>query len=173
MALAKPELAPRPLYTWCEHPKTEIRWRRDGHGTWVRQCQTCGAQSGNALSGKAPEVLAIEGKPLFDETIAEVYAQNVKRYRELQHEEEQRRNEEKQRQWWAWYSSYLRSSQWKARREAVLERAKGLCEGCRRREALHVHHLTYEHVGDELLFELVALCKSCHRKLHPDKADHL
>jgi hypothetical protein len=29
-----------------------------------------------------------------------------------------------------------------------------------------VHHLNYDHWKDELLFELVALCFDCHRKVH-------
>ena len=40
-----------------------------------------------------------------------------------------------------------------------------MCEGCGVRRAAQVHHLTYEHVGDELLFELVAVCGQCHDRI--------
>src|SRR5690606_1665469 len=47
-----------------------------------------------------------------------------------------------------------------------MERAGWICEGCRTRPAEQVHHLTYSHVFDELLFQLVALCEPCHNKAH-------
>jgi 5-methylcytosine-specific restriction endonuclease McrA len=48
----------------------------------------------------------------------------------------------------------------------VIERADGLCEGCRSAEAVHVHHLTYKHCGNEFLWELVAICRECHERVH-------
>jgi hypothetical protein len=33
----------------------------------------------------------------------------------------------------------------------------------------HVHHLNYQRLGDEMLFDLVALCEGCHQKLHPHR----
>jgi hypothetical protein len=78
-------------------------------------------------------------------------------------------SEQKQREWWAWYSAYLKTPEWGAKRSAVIERANGLCEGCRQAPAVIAHHLTYAHAGNELLFELVAVCDTCHQKAHPDK----
>lgn len=60
----------------------------------------------------------------------------------------------------------MNSSEWKTRRRLVMERAKGLCEGCRQADAAEVHHLSYEHLGNEFLFELVALCRDCHSRVH-------
>src|SRR5687768_778426 len=65
-----------------------------------------------------------------------------------------------------WYKKYLASDDWKIKREAVLQRAGGFCEGCRSRMATQVHHLTYQHVGYEYLWELVAICRPCHDRLH-------
>ena len=70
---------------------------------------------------------------------------------------------------WDWYDDYLRSDAWQEKRRAVLKRANGICEGCGKALARHVHHLTYAHAGHELLFEMVALCEACHRICHPDK----
>lgn len=64
------------------------------------------------------------------------------------------------------YQEYLQSEDWWERRTLVMERAGGLCEGCRKVEPIDVHHLTYDHVTEELLYELVALCASCHEKAH-------
>jgi hypothetical protein len=66
------------------------------------------------------------------------------------------------------YSTYRKSPEWQAKRLKVLERAKGICEGCGDQPATVIHHLTYEHIYDELLFELVALCRGCHEKCHPE-----
>jgi hypothetical protein len=68
--------------------------------------------------------------------------------------------------WWAWYNDYLQSDDWKLKRRKVYDRCRGLCEGCRDRPVTQVHHLTYAHVGDELLYELVGLCDDCHEKAH-------
>jgi 5-methylcytosine-specific restriction endonuclease McrA len=68
-----------------------------------------------------------------------------------------------------WYASYLQSNAWLDRRDKVLDRAKGLCEGCRERPAQEVHHLSYDNVGAELLYQLVALCKGCHGIAHAGK----
>jgi hypothetical protein len=68
--------------------------------------------------------------------------------------------------WWTWYLDYLQSDAWKLRRRKVLERCDRLCEGCREEQITEVHHRTYAHVGDELLFELVGLCDACHAKAH-------
>jgi hypothetical protein len=68
--------------------------------------------------------------------------------------------------WWAWYNEYLNTDVWKARRRKVMDRCRGLCEGCREHPVTQVHHLTYAHVGDELLYELVGLCDACHEKAH-------
>lgn len=73
------------------------------------------------------------------------------------------------RAWHEWYRRYLLSSDWQMRREAVMQRAGGFCEGCRAHTATQVHHLTYDHVGYELLWELVAVCSDCHKRVHSQR----
>ena len=72
----------------------------------------------------------------------------------------------------SFWEKYLRSPQWKARRDARLRAVGYKCERCGINgpsARLEVHHLTYEHVGNEFLFELVALCHCCHERIHGDK----
>jgi hypothetical protein len=51
-------------------------------------------------------------------------------------------------------------------RRKVFERDGGQCTSCHSSKYLHVHHLTYERAGSELLSDLVTLCSSCHMKEH-------
>jgi len=68
------------------------------------------------------------------------------------------------------YADYLNSPEWKTRRDAVMDRCDGVCEGCRQRNADDVHHLTYRHIGREFLFQLVGLCRDCHTRWHEEEA---
>lgn len=67
------------------------------------------------------------------------------------------------------YSAYLQTDQWRAKRLKVLELANYVCEGCGDNRATEVHHLSYRHLGKELLWELKAVCSTCHDICHPDK----
>lgn len=68
------------------------------------------------------------------------------------------------------YCAYLHTDHWAEVRQKVMRRARGWCEGCGEHRATEVHHLTYDHVGNEMLFELVALCRECHEKLKGEAA---
>lgn len=73
--------------------------------------------------------------------------------------------------WKRWYAEvYLLSPEWKDRRDAVMRRARFICEGCLQREATQVHHRpeAYRQLrenGRELLCDLVALCDTCHEQV--------
>lgn len=64
------------------------------------------------------------------------------------------------------YQSYLNSPEWFALRLKVLARCNYMCEGCRSKPAEHVHHLTYAHIYNEFLWELVGVCNGCHKRVH-------
>jgi hypothetical protein len=63
------------------------------------------------------------------------------------------------------YYAYLESPEWKAKRDVVLCRDRFLCQACRAAKATEAHHLTYEHLGREPLFDLIAVCRSCNARL--------
>ena len=69
------------------------------------------------------------------------------------------------------YEEYLQSPMWREKRWRVLERCRGICEGCGNRGAREVHHLRYprgclpgseQWVRREKLYDLVGLCEVCH-----------
>ncbi len=65
-------------------------------------------------------------------------------------------------EWSERYAAYLRSSAWLEKRAAVLVRCGGVCESCDTAPATEVHHTTYDHVFNEPLWELRAVCAECH-----------
>jgi hypothetical protein len=69
-------------------------------------------------------------------------------------------------EWRDEYAAYLDSPEWQAKRKRAMARARGQCEGCQAARAVEVHHLTYDHVGNEFLWELVAVCADCHQRVH-------
>ena len=64
------------------------------------------------------------------------------------------------------YKQYRRTKEWQARRTRVLQRAGGRCEVCYASGLIDVHHRSYSRYGDELLSDLIALCRPCHQRHH-------
>lgn len=68
------------------------------------------------------------------------------------------------------YQDYLNSDIWKQKRLKVLNRAKFVCERCKKEQATQIHHKTYEHIFNEPLSDLLAVCADCHRTIHGIKS---
>jgi hypothetical protein len=151
-----------PSWTECAHSRTAVRWRSiaNGRRQLRTQCLDCGEAVGAALRhDQAAPVTADFDDSLFDE---------CRRARQAKIEAEQ---EAERTAWHEWYQGYLTTPSWRAKRQRALERANWTCEGCGAAEATEVHHLTYKHAGDELLWELRAVCRECHAKCHPQHTD--
>lgn len=147
----------------CDHPRTIIRYRLSSSNVkmFKEQCTRCGELIGSWIPHKqieCPEKI----KPIDDDL--------TKRYRDnchdLEHELLKRKRELEKKDFRGWYNEYLRTPEWYEKRAAVLERCCGICEGCRMATASEVHHLTYQNVGNEFIFELVGLCHNCHERYH-------
>ena len=67
--------------------------------------------------------------------------------------------------WRIAYQNYLNSEAWLGKRKEILNRSHGRCEVCGD-AADHVHHKTYERLGDEDLEDLLAVCVKCHSDIH-------
>lgn len=63
------------------------------------------------------------------------------------------------------YHLYIESDRWKMRRN-LFKMKHPKCQKCRSSDHLHVHHATYERIGNELDDDLRTLCKDCHKELH-------
>lgn len=149
----------------CNHTTVELRERTHSNQVahYVDQCLGCGVQlqSHKRDSTIVAQARLNDGIPEFDDTLREIF---------FIRGEEQRQDQwsNDHDHWQAWYAEYLKSDRWKAKRAEVMRRDKFTCQGCHDRATL-VHHKTYANVGDELLFQLIALCKDCHTRVHDGK----
>jgi len=145
----------------CPHDKSTVKLRviRGGSTQVVRQCDDCLRVVGGAIPKSTIE--SIDSLAPFDER-GEGYFKAYSKAVAM-------KNDKERAAWFAWYDEYLRSPEWATRRNMVLHRASGVCEGCMESSATQVHHLSYDNVGDELLYQLVAVCDACHEKAHSKK----
>lgn len=149
----------------CKHVNQALRRRviKGGAIQYVRQCLQCGEPLGNPIAkskaieennGQEPELLDEELTKAWRDAYAEATQQLRARFDRTAFLSE--------------YAEYLASEVWASKRALVLKRAKGTCEGCGEKPPTEVHHLSYKHVCNEFLFELVALCSGCHRRIHEE-----
>ena len=70
--------------------------------------------------------------------------------------------------WQKKYDDYISSAAWRAKRKQKLESVGHCCQviGCKLREELECHHLTYKRFGDERMDDLVILCDIHHAIVH-------
>lgn len=142
----------------CTHDNTELRRRRLSNGSvsLVSQCLTCGSSVGQPVAHHRVTARLFD----WDDDLKDRWSAARSGTRE------QRRAAARLA-----YQEYLKSDEWAERRTLVLLRAAGKCEGCGQAGATQVHHLTYAHVFEEFLFELIAVCRGCHERLHDHGED--
>lgn len=129
------------------------------------QCQICGRSAGNAISHEKVKVFPPEWDALLEARWEEgvraaVAADRAEAEGKMSAAALERRES---------YQRYLASTEWQERRRLALQRDRNVCQGCHRARAVEVHHLTYEHIGKELLYELVSLCRECHETAHSER----
>lgn len=146
----------------CEHAQVVVRIRtiKGGSTQYVNQCLKCGSPVGNPLrkSDYAGDLLQA-----FDVALQEYWE------KKRQDAVETLKARFARDAFFDSYDDYLKSDAWASKRAKVMARAHGICEGCGDAVPREVHHLTYQHVGNEFLFELVALCHECHERIHGDE----
>jgi hypothetical protein len=154
----------------CPHIRLSLpraRTIQNGAIQFRRQCLDCGRAMGSAI-GKAEALAA--NQPYtpspFDEELYKDGCLIDDADAEQRAAERERKREVEAQEWWEQYERHLRSDAWHKRRRKVIERCNRICEGCRELPVAEVHHLTYDHLGAELLFELVGLCVECHEIAH-------
>src|SRR5579859_3255756 len=135
------------------------------------QCDGCGASLGGALA--RAEHYYWQDYSLWDEDlvrrhrehrdqISAAYQQRLSRAREDAELASERRRIE--------YAEWCRTSpEWRLAKERTFWRSRGFCEACLAEKAATVHHLTYDLGKLPPFWELRAVCRDCHDRLHdPD-----
>lgn len=150
----------------CQHEQVEYRIRtiKGGARQLIRQCVKCGCAVGNAAK-MDPNASA----PDWDAALSDRAHAEMEEIRSRIYEIALDRTANLETEGYADYEEYLASSKWARKRTAVLERDQDLCQACLNRQATEVHHLTYERIFDEPMFDLVAICRPCHERLHKKK----
>lgn len=147
----------------CYHESTEIRFKVSTLGVkmYQRQCLACGLARSQFL--KRQDVNEAAAQP-WDKDLEQATWRQV-----LDSSTEERRLyfRQKDDKWRIRYERHLRSDKWAIICEKICRRDNGTCQGCLDSKGHHVHHLTYDRMGDELLIDLVLLCRTCHAKVHP------
>ncbi len=73
------------------------------------------------------------------------------------------------------YENYMKSDEWKAKREERLQLDDNKCVMCGRPNGLQkdgvtpilqVHHIHYKTLGAENMEDLCSLCPTCHKRIH-------
>lgn len=69
------------------------------------------------------------------------------------------------------YDKYLSSEHWRNLRKRIAYQRNFTCEKCNKKiiSKYHIHHLTYENIGNEKDEDLMFLCEKCHNKIHNGK----
>jgi hypothetical protein len=152
----------------CRHPIKIVVKTRDSldRAIFFRHCEHCGLKLSSAIAhDKVGNVSHLTAADMENRSEAYTRARKERRDKIVSDAADRAQGGNRDS-----YADYLRSDAWKRRRDKILKRAGGLCEGCLTNSAHEVHHLTYAHKGNEFAFELVALCPPCHSRLHSELA---
>jgi hypothetical protein len=134
-----------------------------------KQCLNCGRISSNSIKKGDLDISSVpfEDKQLELEKrdliiIESNYVRNSINY---QRDEKFETIENLIELYYNGYKKYLLTKEWKLKRNLVFKRDNNLCQSCFTEIATEVHHLTYKHIFNEPLFDLIAVCRKCHESI--------
>lgn len=121
-----------------------------------QQCFNCGSLFTHNFKFSLFE--DIKKLPLWDaEKRTEFYNQNIER--------RDKKQEYYQKGLSYYKDEYLKSDEWREKRKIILERDQNKCRCCGE-NANDIHHITYDRAYREKDTDLIAVCRSCHNKIH-------
>lgn len=144
----------------CCH-RGEMRNRRDSRGRTrlFIQCVSCGKRMSRQLASGEVHPDRVLAAPPFD-LDREAFFRSVRRQVIDEYGQAVRQAR------YAAYHRWLESDAWEEIRRRVGCRNGGRCEACGERPIQDVHHLNYDHLGDERDEDLRGLCRPCHELAH-------
>lgn len=160
------------LIAYCPHNDEAdlVRARATNGSPLFRwRCRTCtklfaSVSKSDVERTSTPWTDLPDGLNEYEEYFAEVNRHVLAQNAEIEKTLQQQRNLD--------YQQYLQSPEWRLKRDAVMKRDNRLCQGCLKNQATQVHHLTYDRIFNEMLFDLVAICHECHiNNVHRNKVE--
>lgn len=148
----------------CSHFNKVLRFKTNDleEKIFGYQCVQCGYRIGEYLTQgdvKSSGYTNTDSVMEFDRSILKEWKSHVEKMKHAHWEKQKNKFRE-------WYHNYLTTERWKNIRQLVINRENNVCQGCRKSEIANVHHLNYDWIGYEFLFDLVGLCEPCHRRIH-------
>lgn len=64
------------------------------------------------------------------------------------------------------YETYIKSQRWQKKKIEFWKIHDKKCVSCGTTESIHLHHASYDRLGNESMDDLVPLCDVCHNTLH-------
>jgi hypothetical protein len=166
LAISLPGRSMNDDFPECPCARLEVRRRDYAGGTShaVLQCQDCGRQV-KVLSKqeKIARGILVSRLPSWDAGLPRRWSERRSAHWKQKWEAEKAGRDA---EFWRRYEAHMNSPEWQELRRRVFLRCKNVCEGCGINRAVQVHHLTYARLGNEMLFDLVAVCLACHESIH-------
>lgn len=138
------------------------------NSSWVRRtaCKNCKSVQGKNI----PKGTDYQKLPRLTKLKREEYQKNYDRVSNLfwhkVREFLQEKDAIKQLEWRSIYETYIKSDEWRRKTILVRKRDNNICQACLSAPAQAVHHLTYQNLTKEPLFELISVCHACHSNIH-------
>lgn len=137
----------------------------NGTEMFACQCVTCGNKSTQWL----PLKLIKSPTSVPEETsCVPIIRELIKEDQDRMQAEYEQRIDAFYRQRRSFYDNYLESPQWRSLGQKVRQRCGNVCESCHAAVVTEVHHLNYLRLGNELLSDLLGVCRICHQQKHPE-----
>lgn len=155
----------------CDHADSPLRVKTSSNNVrhYYPQCQRCGAMGQAKSRAKITLAELRQMLPWDDDLPRRWRLARDARWKELS-------DAAREAEWAARHSATAKRKaecreryhrpDWQEIRRKVFKRAGGICEGCLSAPAAQCRHLTYDNLGHEFMFELLALCRRCHEKVH-------
>lgn len=148
----------------CKHENKEFRKLNFSSGNGfhkILQCIDCGQKI--TLPGMKGHFFA---KEPGDENLPEMDVVSYQHENARLAEEKKKKTNEDWRRKHHEYEVYINTSEeWQKIRSKVLKRSSQ-CEACLDAKATQVHHMNYDSLFNEIAYDLRAVCKDCHKKIH-------
>ncbi|MGI8403947.1 MAG: hypothetical protein ACR2OE_04130 [Thermomicrobiales bacterium] len=146
----------------CDHALTEMRRRVYANGTdhVGIQCLTCGTQVSSVKKSSLSSD-DLDSLEWWDDGLSQDYWESVQQEQKANYQASLAERRQA-------HQEYLESPEWTAKRRKRLDLDGNLCQakldGCQR-WASQVHHLNYRFWGNEPMWDLQSVCRSCHEQI--------